>query len=138
MEFRERASVVCVAAGRLLAVRLRDPATGLTAAYLPGGALEPGEAAAAAAGRETLEETGYAVRVDPARVRRLRYSFVWGGVTYDCLTHFFPATLVDGRPPALVTDDPALNRGVEWVELAAVPERFGYHAGILSEILALI
>src|SRR5262245_50329253 len=60
---RIRASVVCVYRAQLLCVRLRDPLTRIDRLFVPGGEIEPGETAAAAAYRETLEETGYQVEI---------------------------------------------------------------------------
>jgi 8-oxo-dGTP pyrophosphatase MutT (NUDIX family) len=62
------ARVLCVAAGRVLLVQHEDSATGERFWLLPGGGREYAETLAAAAARETLEETGVPVRV----VRRLR------------------------------------------------------------------
>jgi 8-oxo-dGTP pyrophosphatase MutT (NUDIX family) len=135
---RERASVICVENSRLLAVRLEDPVTRLAEVYLPGGALEINESPANAAIRETSEETGFDVTLDVARERVLCYPFTWGGEAYDCVTYFFPARLVDPLCKPRPVHDASYHRGVEWVELAAVPQRFGYHAGILGEILALL
>lgn len=135
---RERASVVCVAAGKLLGVVLEDPKTGRQETYLPGGALEPGESPAAAARRETLEETGYDVNVDERSRRSMRYPFSWGGLEYDCTTHFFAAHLTTPDEPPRPISDASYHRGVVWVALADVPRVFGYHQGILSQILELL
>jgi 8-oxo-dGTP pyrophosphatase MutT (NUDIX family) len=63
---RHRASVVCETEGHLLLVRLRDPTTKAVHFYPPGGGIEPGESPAQTAERETLEETGLQVRVEPS------------------------------------------------------------------------
>ena len=135
---RDRASVVCVDQGRLLAVRLAIPGTGQSELFLPGGGVEAGEAPAATAVREALEETGYDVVVDTARVRTARYEFPWGKDTYDCTTHFFPARLADSRRLPQAVHDADFNLGTVWVPLADVPRLFGYHAAILAEIQALL
>lgn len=54
------------------------------------GLVELGERAAAAAERETLEETGLRVRVDPTTEIVERYPFRWGGVLRDVTTHSSP------------------------------------------------
>src|SRR5216110_2129034 len=91
---RIRASVVCRHSDRLLTLRAVDPGTGRHLLILPGGGIEPGEAPAVAAVRETLEETGYIITVDePAIVEA--YSFAWSGRIVDCRTHFFRARLTD-------------------------------------------
>jgi A/G-specific adenine glycosylase len=64
----EVATVVALRRGRVLAVR--QPGSGLVA--LPGGKIEPGEAARDAAARELLEETAIAVAPDRLRDLRLR------------------------------------------------------------------
>src|SRR5437763_13471148 len=111
---RTRASVVCRRGDELLTVRAVDPVTGRQYLFLPGGAVEPGESPAAAAARETLEETGYGVAVDPASEVVADYCFRWSGRDYDCRTHFFRAALVDAAAaPAAVDDDPYML-GVEW------------------------
>ena len=133
---RRRASVVTVRDGRLLAVRLRDPSTGVVEAYLPGGAIEAGETAAAAAARETREETGYAAVIVPTSEIVARYPFTWDGQPFDCTTHFFAATLVDGAAAAV--HDAAYNLGVAWVPVEDIPARFGYHRDILRCVLALL
>ncbi len=118
MKPRLRASAVCEAEGRLLLVRLRDPVSGEEALYPPGGAIEPGEAPEEAARRETLEETGVRVLVDPGRVLVDRYPFTWGGVLYDVTTHYFAAT-PEAPPveqlPRVVDAD--YNLGAAWVPL---------------------
>jgi len=135
---RARASAVVVERGRLLAVALEDPLTRLTEVYLPGGRIERGETPAQAAQRETREETGYLVAIDSGSERVQRYPFTWGGVTYDCTTHFYAAKVIDPQAPPLAVDDAAYHRGVAWIALDDLRLRFGYHTGILREILALV
>lgn len=134
---RTRASVVCRRGDAMLTVRAADPVTGRQYLFVPGGAVEPGESPAAAAARETLEETGYRVAVDPASEVVAAYCFRWAGKDYDCRTHFFRAELADpAAAPAVVDDDPYLL-GVEWVAVADVDDVFGYHEDIRRAVRAL-
>ena len=88
---------------QLLLVRLRDPASGMEAFYPPGGGIDEGESPADAARRETLEETGLHVVVDPASELVARYPFVWNATAYDVTTHFFHATTSERDLPPVVT-----------------------------------
>jgi 8-oxo-dGTP pyrophosphatase MutT (NUDIX family) len=116
---RLRASAVCQAEGHLLVVRLRDPVSGVEALFPPGGGIEPGETAAEAARRETLEETGLRVVVDPKVAVVDRYPFCWAGVDYDVTTHYFAAAH-EGRfvttLPAVI--DASYNLGASWLPVA--------------------
>ncbi|CAA9264348.1 MAG: hypothetical protein AVDCRST_MAG41-2564 [uncultured Corynebacteriales bacterium] len=100
--------------GRLLLVRRgREPGRGLWS--VPGGRCEPGEDAAAAAVRETYEETGLAVRATGlvGRVERPGPA----GVTY--LIDDVACTLLGGTPRA--GDDADEVGWVTAAELAALP-----------------
>lgn len=136
---RTRASVVCRHEGRLLTVGAIEPASGRKLLILPGGAIEPGEPPAAAAARETLEETGYRVAVDPASELIYDYSFPWGGREVPCRTHFFRAQLSD-TAPAFTTRraDEGYLLDIEWVPLADVPNVFAHHETIRRAVLALL
>lgn len=113
---RLRASVVCEAEGRLLVVRLRDPETGVTGVYPPGGRVEAGETPAETARRETLEETGLRVRIDPSIELVEEYPFVWAGVERATTTHFFAAALDEPFSLALPkVVDADYNLGASWM-----------------------
>ncbi|HVH44716.1 MAG TPA: NUDIX hydrolase [Labilithrix sp.] len=135
---RVRASVVCVAAGNLLVVRLRDPVTGFVALYPPGGGIEPGEPAAETARRETLEETGFRVRVDPGTELVTSYPFCWAGIDYDVTTHWFVARLEVpfGPPPPII--DAAYNLGALWVPVHEVLEAMSVHPPIAAAVERLL
>ncbi|MEZ4751820.1 MAG: NUDIX hydrolase [Bdellovibrionota bacterium] len=131
---RLRASTVCVAGGRVLLVRLRDPLSGSVRLFPPGGAVESGETPAQTAVRETLEETGYRVRVEGSP-RVDHYPFVWGGVEYACETHFFRAELLDPNPSP--TENEPVVMGSEWVPLSRLSDALDYDANIRESVLAL-
>jgi phosphatase NudJ len=78
--------------------------------YLPAGRVEPRETLADAAVRETLEETGVAIRLDG--VLRVEHSPGAGGAR--CRV-FFSASPADDRPPRAVPNEHSL--GAAWVSL---------------------
>ena len=138
---RLRASAVCRAEGHLLLVRLRDPVSGVVAHFPPGGAVEAGETPAHTAARETLEETGLVVRVDPHTERVDRYAFSWAGVDYDVTTHYFAALLEDPFTLELPDiTDASYHLGALWLEVDAALEALSVHptiAASVSEVLRL-
>src|SRR5262249_24074714 len=123
---RERASVVCVHAGRLLCVQLRDPTTRIARLFVPGGAIEIGESPLQAAERETFEETGYRVRAQPERVRVAHYRFTWNAQTFAVTTHFIGAELIDAAEPPHPVHDASYHEAVVWLALDAVPEAMAF------------
>jgi len=129
---------VCVHEDALLCVRLRDPASGVTRLFVPGGAIAQGESPAAAAERETLEETGYSVHAEPASELVVHYPFVWNGERIECTTHFFRARLCSDRHAPAATHDDAINLGAVWLPLAALDAELGFHAAILRAVRSLI
>ena len=107
-------AIVVDGEGRLLLIRRgQEPGRGLWS--LPGGRCEPGEDAAAAAVRETYEETGLAVAADRlvGRVERPGP----GGVTY--VIDDLACTVTGGTLRA--GDDADEARWVGAAELAALP-----------------
>jgi 8-oxo-dGTP pyrophosphatase MutT (NUDIX family) len=136
---RLRASAVCEAEGHLLVVRLRDPVSCLEALYPPGGAVEDGEAPAETARRETLEETGLRVRVDPNVQLVETYPFRWAGTDYDVTTHYFAATLEDVFdliPPKVI--DAPYNLGASWIPVDEACEAMAVHPAIASAVARVL
>ncbi|HET8933025.1 MAG TPA: NUDIX domain-containing protein [Polyangiales bacterium] len=135
---RERASAVCVHAGKLLTVLLRDPVTHTARLFVPGGAIEAGESAEEAAIRETLEETGYHVARQPRPIVIAHYPFTWAGQEFEVTTHFAAVHLVDATATAEPVDDAAYLEGVHWIALGDVPQQLGFDLNILSAVLQLV
>ncbi|MDH5676216.1 MAG: NUDIX hydrolase [Myxococcales bacterium] len=134
---RERAAVVCVDAGALLCVRLRDPKSGATKLFPPGGGIEAGETPAQAAAREALEETGHRVVVDISSERVERYPFTWAGIVIDVTTHFFRAQLLGSRDDAQPVEADAIQVGVEWLPLELMDSELAYDATIGAAVRSL-
>lgn len=133
---RVRASAVCVHDASVLCVRLRDPLTRIARLFVPGGMIEPGEAAAAAAAREALEETGYAVVVDPQSELTVVYPYVWSGLEVECETHFFAARLArPAEAPRRVNDAPYWE-AVVWLPLAEL-DQLSFHTAIYRAVRSL-
>jgi 8-oxo-dGTP pyrophosphatase MutT (NUDIX family) len=130
---------VCEALGRLLLVRLRDPVSGVEALYPPGGGIEAGETPAEAARRETLEETGVHVRIDPGVELVETYPFCWAGTDYEVTTHYFAAALEDAFDPTLpeVIDAP-YNLGAVWLPVDEALRAMSVHPAIASAVARVL
>lgn len=136
MKTRVRSSAVVVHDGKLLTFRAVDPQSGREYLFLPGGGIEPHETAPESAERETLEETGYRISVDPASCIEREYFFFWNGEDFDCLTLFYRGTLLS--PFAEEVRDASYHRGVVWVPLSEVDKTFAYNRDIASAVRELI
>jgi 8-oxo-dGTP pyrophosphatase MutT (NUDIX family) len=133
---RVRTSVVCIHNGKLLGFNAEDPTSGKPYVFLPGGGIEGHETAPEAAERETLEETGFKVAVDPMQSVDKEYRFSWDGEDYDVLTIFYFARLVS--PLQRPVSDAPYHRGVTWVPMDEIRETFSYTPEILAAIEELI
>lgn len=120
-------------------MRLRDPVSHVEGLYPPGGAIEPGETPAEAARRETLEETGVRVRVDPARELVDVYPFCWAGVDREITTHYFAAALEGAfvRPlPEVIDAD--YNLGASWVPRDEAMKALSLHPMIAAAVARVL
>ncbi len=133
---RHRVSIVVIGELGVLAFRAIDPHSKQEYVFLPGGAIEVGEAPEQTAVRETLEETGYTVTVLEPRSIRKRYLFEWNGKTNDCDTIFLKGKL--SSAPQKEVNDADYHRGVVWIPLTDVETIFSYHDAILDAIKRLL
>ena len=136
MKSRVRTSVVVVHNNRILTFLAIDPTSGKEYYFLPGGKIEDDETAPQSAERETFEETGYQVTVDPSSNIDREYEFFWDGENYDCLTIFYRGHLKS--PMAKPVKDAEYNKGVHWIPVEDIDRVFEYSAPILSAIEDLL
>jgi 8-oxo-dGTP pyrophosphatase MutT (NUDIX family) len=133
---RVRSSVICVHESTLLVVRMKDPESGQVYLFPPGGMVEAEESPAEAGERETLEETGYKVKVDPKSELIAKYDFKWSGTVYACTTYCYRASLA-----SLKTEKPVFapyQLGAEWLPLNRIHDAFDYHSEIKAAVLGLL
>jgi 8-oxo-dGTP pyrophosphatase MutT (NUDIX family) len=111
-----RVTVACVVerAGRYLLVEERDKTSGAVVFNQPAGHLEPGESLQEAALRETLEETGWRIRLQAVLGLAL-YTAPGNGVTYYRTT-FLAEPLARAEDAALDPDIIATH----WLEYAEI------------------
>jgi tRNA(adenine34) deaminase len=132
---RRRVSVVVIHQDCLLAFHAEDPTNGRSYIFVPGGLIEDGESCAEAAVRETVEETGYQIRILPMPAIERHYDFEWDGQLNACETIFLAGELEHTQAQEI--NDAHYHRGVTWVPLSKMTEAFSYHKDILEPILTL-
>lgn len=129
--YRHRASVVVVHDGKILGFHAVDPTSGAKYFFIPGGKIEANEPPEQCAVRETLEETGYKIRLAPGLELRRRYDFEWNGKLNHCDTRFYLGFLDEPwREPGEVVDTD-YHKGVAWVSAKEAANVFAYDADIL-------
>jgi 8-oxo-dGTP pyrophosphatase MutT (NUDIX family) len=92
---------------------------------LPKGHIDPGEAAAQAAQREVLEETGLTARLE-AKLGDVKYFFKWQGQSIFKVVSFFLFRFESGEIDAL---EPKMREEVEvarWLSLDEAPRTLTY------------
>ena len=136
MKSRVRTSAIVVHLNRLLTFRAVDPLSGQEYFVLPGGQIEEEETAPEAAARETFEETGFRVKVEPESNTDREYVFHWNGEDFACLTIFYWATLASAMQSPV--QDADYNKGVHWIPVAEIPTTFNYNAEILSAVQEIL
>jgi 8-oxo-dGTP pyrophosphatase MutT (NUDIX family) len=138
MKNRIRASLVCKHRDRILMVQLQDPMTKVARWFPPGGKVEESETPAQAAIRETIEETGYLVRISSDRKLIAEYPYEWNGELYECVTHCFLGELDEPyREPGLV-QDAAYNLGPKWFSIDEVDKLLRYNEIIRETVMKLL
>lgn len=137
-QYRNRSSVIVVHKNKILGFHAIDPVSGAKYFFMPGGGIEAGESAVVASERETLEETGYKIRVFPETEFRRKYDFPWNGKINACDTVFYLAELAEPWHEPTDVKDADYHRGVEWIDLKKVDEVFSYNKDILWAVQKLV
>lgn len=125
---REGAMAVVLSADRRKVLLLRRQFLFLW--DLPGGGVERGEEPAAAAVRETREETGHEIAIERP-VGRYRHPSVYG--RGDQLTHAFAARVLGGEAKRVGWE----TAGLRWCDLGALPRGLQpLHRALIADAVA--
>ena len=133
---RLRSCAVCVQSGKILLIKMQDPASGNSFWVPPGGAIESGETPLQTAVRETLEETGYHVHAVEGAALMKAYHFPWAGNIVECHTHFIGAKLKKDIPDTASDPEHILEKA--WIPLGDVPAKLAHHPSIRDAVLHVI
>jgi tRNA(adenine34) deaminase len=131
IQYRYRASVIVLHKNQVLGFHAIDPHNQKKYVFMPGGQIESGESAEATAVRETLEETGYKIRLLPNLQLQKRYDFEWNGKAHYCDTQFFVGVLDENWHEPQKVEDADYNKGPVWISIKDVDQVFSYHADLL-------
>lgn len=134
---RKRVSVIVVHKGQILGFHAQDPHNKKKYVFLPGGKIEENEPVEMTAIRETKEETGYTIKIDPHFRHFERYDFEWDGKINDCQTWFLRGTLDPLEQTPSTVNDASYHQGVAWILLQEAPSAFGCHDAILRAMAYL-
>ncbi len=134
MIHRNRSTVICLQDNKILGFHAVDPTSKVKYFFLPGGKIEEGESPAQSALRETLEETGYKIRLFPQAAIVKEYTFPWDGNVYFSKTVFYPAMLLKPTDTPAIVNDAEYHQGVDWVPATEIEKHFGYQKDILSAV----
>ena|GEM_PF-145477 len=136
--YRERSSVIVIHKGKILGFNAEDPTTKVPYFFMPGGGIEAGESPAQTSERETLEETGYKIRVLEDTAVEKKYDFPWDGKLYSCKTVFYLGVLDEPYHEPGAVDDGDYHKGVIWIDIKEVEKIFGYQPEIIGAVQKLI
>lgn len=135
---RVRTSVVVVHENKILGFHAQDPTNKKKYFFLPGGKIEDGESSIEAAVRETMEETGYKIKILPKTKYTKVYDFEWDGEVNRCHTDFYFAILDQKFSEPKKVQDAEYHLGVEWLDLKKVDSTFSYHRDVLLAVQRLV
>lgn len=134
---RKRTSAICLHQDNILAFKASDPSSKKLYFFLPGGAIEQHETAQQCVVRETLEETGYRVKLLNEPTITKTYAFFWNDETYDCVTEFFLVGLAEAYHDPKPVLDASYNHGPVWLPRVQIDQIFSYQDDILSAVKEL-
>lgn len=136
--YRKRASVLVVHKNKVLGFHAIDPHSGAKYFFIPGGGIEDGESPIVSAERETLEETGYRIRIFAETEFRRKYDFPWNGKINPCDTVFYLAELAEPWHAPMEIKDADYHKGVEWIDANKIDKVFAYNKDILWAVQKLM
>jgi 8-oxo-dGTP pyrophosphatase MutT (NUDIX family) len=124
--------------GFILCIKLKDPYSHRSLWSPPGGLIEPGEKPELAAERETLEETGYSVKILPQLTAKVQYRFHWNGHQRLCETIFFGSII---RHQTFIFEehsDVSYNLGPAWIRPHELEVSLKKHPNVWEAINEII